>query len=278
MIEVERAVDGLRLVGCARDEDLARAGEALARELPLGESALCERRQVAGLDVWLKSEPMKPRVARRLALRARLLGRPYPRLAEYANLRWLREHGFGAPEPLLALVGLRAGHGCWQLLVTRAVPKARNLRSVLETRTGPVDELLEVLGRSVAGLHAAGFVHRDLYPRNLLVHEGSDVPEIVFLDAWRGGARPQLRGPAYDLACLFLHTPLWLEGNEAARLVEAYLAERTRLGSPVDGRRLVRRLERGRRGLIRRLVAEPGRSRGLSLPDEAWQVGWRDPA
>lgn len=277
MIQVERALDDSSLVGLARDVELAAAGEGLARELRPETGSLCEPRHFAGLDAWLKSEPIAPRVARRLALRARLLGRPYPRLAEFENLLWLREHGFGAPEPLLALIGLREGRARWQLLVTRAVPQARDLRSVLEAREGSLHELLEVLGARIAALHAAGFVHRDLHPRNLLVREAPSGPEVLFLDAWRGGARRQLRGAAYDLACLFLHLPEWLDEREQGQLFEAYVRGREAQSAPIRPRTFARRVARGRRGLIRRARTEPGRLRGLPLPDPTWSLPIPDP-
>jgi tRNA A-37 threonylcarbamoyl transferase component Bud32 len=272
MIEVDLVHDGVRLVGLARDEGLAAELPEFVRRVDLVREVRCERRPWAGNDAWLKSEPLASGPARRHRLRARFLGRPYPRRAEFENLAWLRSHGFGAPEPLVACVGRVGGRALWQFLVTSTVQDATDLRSFLERRPMELGALLDELGQQVAALHALGFVHRDLFPRNLLLRGGPERPELFFLDAWRGGARPQLRAADHDLACLFLHLPLWLERGELERLFEAYLAGRARHARAPNAARLARRIERGRRGLIRRLEAEPGRLRGLPLPEASWRM------
>jgi hypothetical protein len=83
--------------------------------------------------------------------------------------------GFGAPPVLLA--ARRAGAG---LLVMRDAG-GEDLLAALERRgASPALKrtLLRGLGREVARLHAAGFVHGDLVPPNVLVREHG----FVFLD------------------------------------------------------------------------------------------------
>ena len=106
--------------------------------------------------------------------------------------------------------------------------------------------MLDELADEVARMHALHFVHRDLYPRNLLVRGPDRARRIVFLDAWRGGARLQLRGPAYDLGCLFLHLPEWLSVERQQRLFERYLAQRAIQGKPAEAAPLRRALIRER--------------------------------
>jgi tRNA A-37 threonylcarbamoyl transferase component Bud32 len=201
---------------------------------------------------YLKHGPLRGKARLRHGLRG-ALGLPLPRLAEYANLTWLREHGFGAPRPLAALAVHRRGLPVFQALATEEVPGARTLRSFLEEGHEGRADVLRTLGREVGRLHARGFVHRDLFPRNVLVTLEADAPRLSFLDAWRGGPGRGLRGPTYDVACLFLYAPALLERDEEALLLDAYLESRSRAGESLDARRLLADATRQRRRLVARL-------------------------
>lgn len=179
-----------------RVREAARAGERLA--------AWIELEGPPGGRGYLKGAPLDGKARLRHRLRE-LARRPLPRVAELANLGWLRARGFRAPEALAAGALRRGGTAVYQFLLTAEVAGARTLDAALANAT-PDARLACVrhLGRLVRELHALGFVHRDLYPRNVLVTGAPEDGELHLLDAWRGGARRQLRGPAHDHACLML--------------------------------------------------------------------------
>ncbi len=209
------------------------------------------------LRLFAKWSSFRGKARWRHAARA-LFGRPLPRLNEFANLTWLREHGFGAPRPVLAGAAWRGGAPAFQFLFTEAIENARTLDELLED--GP-DELrlpaLETLGREVGKLHARGFVHRDLFPRNLLVTVAGEAPRIHFLDAWRGGPGFGLRGPAYDLGCLMLSGAGLVEPEEQKALFDAYFGARDGAGKPARRMELLRAAARERRRLQRRFPHPP---------------------
>ena len=215
---------------------------------------------LAGQRVYLKSGPLRGKARLRHGLRARV-GLGIPRVREYDNLEWLREHGFGAAEPLAAGVFRRGGFPYFQFLATRAVEESRTLRDHLPACT-PAERvsLATHLGCEVARLHDTGFVHRDLFPRNLLITVENGAPLIAFIDAWRGGPRRALprfaRGADYDLACLMLYGVELFEDSEVSALLDAYFdargmdarARASTLSRVARTRaRLVRRLERSGR-------------------------------
>jgi len=253
----------LRLApGVEREPVLQRVLGPATEQLHLGEvTGLGDRR------AYLKGSPLRGRARLRHALR-RALGLGLPRLTEFENLLWLRDNGFEAPLPLAAgsLEG-RAGPR-WQFLLTELVEPAEPLGALLEREGERALELFLLAARTAARLHARGFVHRDLYPRNLLVQDGASGPTLILLDAWRGGARRQLRGPAHDLACLLLHAPRWLDGEATQEVLRAYSAGLGPRGS--DVRSLRRAVDRARERERRKLVRDPARLRGRPLPTREW--------
>jgi hypothetical protein len=116
--------------------------------------------RVAGSSgaAWVKSYP--PPDGRR-ARRAFALGRA------------LAAAGFAVPPALLVATRGKAG-----LLVTREVGGEDLLAATAHAAPGERRRLLRALGAEVARLHAAGFVHGDLVPANIRVHEG----RFIFLD------------------------------------------------------------------------------------------------
>jgi len=222
--------------------------------------------RLCGRTVHLKYGPLAGGARWRYGLRA-ALGTPPPRLAEYGNLLWLRANGFGAPLPLAAGVERSGALPSFQFLATEEVAGTLTLRAFLEEarEVARRRSVFEMLGAEVARLHAAGFVHRDLFPRNLLVGTTGDRPTLSFLDAWRGGpgrAAP-LRGPTYDLACLLLYLPLLASEEEIALLCTCYFERR---GGARE--RTLRSAARQRRALVARLVAR-GRT-DPPIPPRDW--------
>lgn len=214
---------------------------------------LGELRQLEGLGVYLKGSALRGRASVRHGVRRVVLRRPAPRLCEFANLRWLRSRRFLAPEPIAAGVLYESRLPRYQFLVTREVEGAVGIVEHLQQSDAAerVARFRE-LGMEVARMHAEGFVHRDLFTRNLLVRAAEGTRRVVFLDAWRGGARRQLRGPAYDLGCVLLDFErVWTE-EEREGFWRSYLEGRETAGSPADRGRLQRAAERERERRRRR--------------------------
>lgn len=220
--------------------------------------------------LYLKGSPLRLRPALRHGLR-RAAGLALPRLAEFENLLWLRAHGFAAARPLVAGVYLGAGLPRYQFLATELVPGAATLEQRLPG--APAQERaawLTALARDLAALHRLGFVHRDLFLRNLLVGSadatGSMAPRCVFLDAWRGGARRGSRGPDHDLGCLLLEGASVFTRAEQSLFLGTYRAESLRLGRVLPGN-WARRVERARAGMFaRESRRHPGLARAWSFP------------
>jgi len=249
----------------------------------LERSALAGRRESrrCTLGEWhafYKGSALRGKHALRHALRRALGWSDIPRLQEFENLTWLREHGFLAPRPLLAGVFTRSGVPRFQFLCTEFVADAPTLDAWLArtSRWGALAavaqseraSVVSALARDLAQLHSLGFVHRDLFARNLLVSSAGGARRIVFLDAWRGGPRRGSRGPEHDVACFFLDGASLLEREEQALFLSTYGAERARCGRALP-RGWLGRVERCRKGVFRR----ESRRRGASVPAE-----WAPPA
>jgi hypothetical protein len=195
-------------------EDLAGAARAERGPRPLGP-----------FQAYFKGSPLATRPALRHAVR-RVAGLEIPRLQEFSNLEWLRARGFLAARPLLAGVRSRAVLPRYQFLFTELRPAESTLGQWFPLAP-PAERArrLAALARDVARMHGLGFVHRDLYPRNLLVPTDGADPRCAFLDAWRSGpgrglrARPRLPAPRRRQP---LHTrgavrlPAQLPGGEPA--------------------------------------------------------------
>jgi tRNA A-37 threonylcarbamoyl transferase component Bud32 len=174
-----------------------------------------------------------------------------PCVREHENLRWLRARLFQAPEPLAAGACWRGGMPTFQFLLTRAVPDARTLDAFLAASAAAERALvLDELAREVARMHALGFIHHDLFPRNILVTDAGP-SRVWFLDCWAGGPGHLARGPAYDLACLTLGAEPFA-ADEVERLFAAYLDERRAQDRPADVLELGAATERARAALAQR--------------------------
>lgn len=203
----------------------------------------------AGTAAFYKGSPLRGKHALRHAVRRALRVSEIPRLQEFHNLVWLREHGFLAPRPLLAGVFTRQGLPHFQFLVTEWLAEAPTLGEFLGS-AGASDRttVLRALATDLARLHALGFVHRDLFARNLLVVESA---RIAFVDAWRGGPRRGGRGPLHDLSCLFLDAALLLDAREQRDLLQTYRSA-SRAHGPGPPADWLARLAQGRAAVFRR--------------------------
>jgi tRNA A-37 threonylcarbamoyl transferase component Bud32 len=263
----------LVLIGAPRFFD---AAEGLARERSTERRPEPSPVELDGRRAWFKGGHLRGSSRLRHAARRVLLASPPPRHREYENLTWLREHGFLAPDPLVAGVTFRAGLPGFQFLVTANVPDAVTLRVFLEQTqgTGERAAVLEELACETARMHALSFVHHDLFPRNLLVGPGHDLDgtpkRVTYIDAWAGGPRPGLRGPAYDLGCLMLRGSELMDEDEQRAFFAAYLAGRAAHGRPLDSARFLDRVRRERDAWVRRLARRPAEQRGLGAPVAGW--------
>lgn len=260
---LQTALGALTIVG-ERADEIAIATEialdAARRARPIGAFV-----PFAGARAYLKAEPLRGRARARWTIKRALFRRPLPRLSEYENLRWLRARLFQAPRPLCAGVFSRAGAPWFQFLLTQEVTDVCTLEEFLsddphETRASPSApggalrrEVVAELAVEVARMHALGFIHHDLYPRNLLVARDAAHSRIHFVDAWAGGPPPQVRGAAYDLGCLTLDTPHTFRADELEAFFVRYGAERAVQDRPVDIVALVERTRTERERLGRKL-------------------------
>lgn len=205
------------------------SGAKIARRLSLGTD-----------EFYVKASPLKPSAARRHAWRSRLFSIAPPRLAERENLAFLNRVGIPAARPFLAGVFWDRGRPVYQALATLWIPDSTSLAERLESGAFSASEARD-LGLLASRLHAHGFVHRDLFARNLIL-----CPERgwTVLDAWRGGTRRGWRGPAWDLACLLAEPGVTIPASHERALLDAYAES----GSA----RTLARLEREKRKVARR--------------------------
>ncbi|HEY8495002.1 MAG TPA: lipopolysaccharide kinase InaA family protein [Myxococcota bacterium] len=190
----------------------------------------------------------------REAVKARIGRAPADR--EWRALAALHAAGLPVPEPL-ALGALPDGDRLLVLSWIEGVPfEAALLAAAPPARRA----LLVVLGRLLARLHAAGWVHGDLHPGNLLVRAGAP----VLLD-WQRARRtraPQAR--ARDLArlehALAHHVPLSdrMRLRAAALALERPFDDPARAALRAAGEAVERRAVAFARGRTRRLL-RPGR-------------------
>ena len=249
-------------------ESLAGELESSARDARKGRGF----RSSGGTSVFVKYGPLRGRSRLRHALRRALGLSELPRIQEFENLDWLRDSGFGAPRPLAAGVAGSQYLASFQFLVTEQVRSTQTLAEFFgKGRTEKRSDVLELLGRELARLHALGFVHRDLFLRNLLIQEEGGALQIFFLDAWRGVPRTRsggLRGPEYDVACLMLEGATAFDRDEQRLFLHSYEVERGSRGHSLSRTTFFRRTEKLRRAVL----AREGRRR-----DEQFAPSWTPP-
>jgi tRNA A-37 threonylcarbamoyl transferase component Bud32 len=174
--------------------------------------------------------------------------------SEFVALGLMRQLGIQAVRPI-AFGERRIGHfvrSCF--LVTEAVPDAMPLSSFIKTFGDRRDsaqaqrsrrEILTALARQVRHMHEAGFVHRDLFWRNVLIRFLPDSRfEFYFLDASVGKRiRMQQRRQdsiVSDIAAMGALAPDFCSKADQMRFLLTYL-DTPRLG-PQD-RQWLRRVQ-----------------------------------
>ena len=239
---------------------------ALGLPTGVGPGALAGPVEFAGQRAWFKAGPLAGRARLRHGLARVCAGAPPPRAREALNHHWLMARLFQVPAPLAA--GWFGGSfPRLQFLVSafvEAEPLAQRLGQLPPSDPNRRAWLAE-LAREAARMHALHFVHRDLYLRNVLVGPTELPRRLWFIDAWRGGERLQLRGPAYDLACLFFEAASLCSAGELREWLGQYAEERSAQGAPMNPERLFAAATRARAALCARARREPGRWR-LDLP------------
>jgi len=191
----------------------------------------------------------------REAAKARIGRAPADR--EWRALRALHAAGLPVPEPL----ALGAGPDGDRLLAMSFCEGAPFATALLAAAPRARRALLAALGALVARLHAAGWVHADLHPGNLLVRAGAP----VVLDWQRARRTRSAAARARDLARLEHSLAPLVPRADRVRLRAAALG----LARPFDaaaraalrggGAAADRRAEQFARGRTRRLL-RPGRA------------------
>jgi tRNA A-37 threonylcarbamoyl transferase component Bud32 len=259
----------------AQDEELARASFEPALEGLLAGGSAARAIELGGRRAWLKASRLSGKAAWRYGLRHALARRAPPRMREYANLAWMRERLFRAPEPFAAGFVARGARLRFQFLIEAFLEDVVPLDDALDrAEARERSALLDELAREVARLHALRFVHRDLYLRNLLVrppHRGEgDARRLAFVDVWRGGPHEWMRDEAYDLGCLMLEGAGLLTPDEQTRLWSVYFDGRAAQGRPADRGALLAAAARERATQLARVRREPHRWRRAEPPAPDW--------
>ncbi len=176
-----------------------------------------------------------------------------PEVVEFKGLVFLREHGVPAVRPVAAASRTEKGRLVAHALLTEHVPDTVDLARRLATPGDPVRDdpavrrrVAQLIGRHVHRMHSEGFVHRDLFPRNVLVRVDEDGPSVWFCDCRRGGPPSFRWKPDDDLATLDLDLKDHLPRTDRMRILRAYAGGR---GLAAWAKRLLARragLERAR--------------------------------
>jgi tRNA A-37 threonylcarbamoyl transferase component Bud32 len=176
-----------------------------------------------------------------------------PEVAEFKALQWLRENGVSAVKPVAAASETRGLRLVAHALVTEHVPGAIDLARRLETPGDPVREdralrrrVAELLGRLLHRMHSEGFVHRDCFPRNVLVKVEEGDARLWVCDCRRGGPPSWRRGAGHDLAALGSGLRGRMPRTDRLRALRAYL------DTGADPRPALQRVDRLREKVARR--------------------------
>lgn len=246
-----------------------RAAVALACDDAARDGRGIERVAFAGTDAWFKREVLFGKARVRWGLKALVFRAKVPRVAEYYHLSWLTERLFQTALPLAAGVFVRAGFPVRQFVITEHVADSTPFEAWFATAAS--DErgaVLDEIAREAARMHSIGFVHHDLFTRNLLVVPASHLRRVFFLDAWAGGPPPQLRGAAYDIACFLFDADTQFTRVEIERFLALYVEERAAQGRAVRRAEFVARVARERDQLVQRARSRPADRRGRAVPGE----------
>lgn len=98
-----------------------------------------------------------------------LLRRPFPRVAEFHNLGWLRAAGVPAAKPLVGCVWSLRGLPRHQFSAAELIADARGLDQLAQGQDAGLGEALVATGKAVAAMHVAGFAHGNCTPDAFVV-------------------------------------------------------------------------------------------------------------
>ncbi|MCK6456296.1 MAG: lipopolysaccharide kinase InaA family protein [Phycisphaerae bacterium] len=175
----------------------------------------------------------------RLALRGTVLRSSRAR-AEFRILRNMRRHGIQAVRPIAWGERRRYGTVRSCFLMTEAVPESMALSSFIHTFGGRHSSyrtpaamrarrvILTTLAEQIRFMHNAGFVHRDLFWRNVLIRPLPNQEfEFYFLDA-SVGRRIRVRqwrkeSIVRDLAAIAVLAPEFCSRADQLRFIRVYL-------------------------------------------------------
>ena len=220
--------------------------------------------------VYVKSSSPIP-FGRRLKNAFRSTGpwRRAPRIREFQNLLKLRERGIPAVPPLVAAENRIFGFLERQLLITERIVDSDSLFDLAFQKKLDQDQLYSInrkLGNLVGRMHNAGFCHRDLFLRNILVGINGTEPSFHFIDC-HGGRwfRMPGRAFAYDLGCYEKWAATLFDVKTRGHFFAGYLEARPgvniekmlRLTNRARQRIVLRRLKRKRLHHKKRQHLEP---------------------
>lgn len=210
-------------------------------------------------EVYVKSSSSIP-FRRRLKNVLRSTGpwRRAPRIREFQNLLRLKQKGIPAVRPLLAAERRVFGFLERQLLITERIADSSSLFDLAVKETLDKEQLFSInrrLGNLVGRMHNAGFCHRDLFMRNILVAVNGAEPSVHFIDCHQGRWQ-QIPGRAfsYDLGCFEKWAATLFDKNTRAHFFAGYLEVRPgenlskllRLTNQARQRIIIRRQKRKR--------------------------------
>jgi tRNA A-37 threonylcarbamoyl transferase component Bud32 len=152
-----------------------------------------------------------------------------PEVREFRNLAFLREKGVPAVRPVAAASETRSLRLVAHVLLTEHVTDGVDLARRLAQPGDPVREdpavrrrVAELLGRNVHRMHLEGFVHRDLFARNVVVRVEEDTPFLWLCDCRRGGPPSMRRKTVDDLATLDLDLQGRMSRTDRLRALRGY--------------------------------------------------------
>ena len=130
---------------------------------------------------------------------------------EVRNLQYFAALGLGTPKVIACGQEYRFGLLQRSVLVTAEVTGALDLAALIREKglyacgIASARAILAQVAISAQILHTAGFYHKDLKPRNILVRRNGEQPELFFFDCPSGHQPPKFmlhRGIVRDLAHL----------------------------------------------------------------------------
>lgn len=163
-----------------------------------------------------------------------------PEVNEFRVLAWMRQNQVPAVRPVAAAARTKGGRLVAHALLTEHVPAAVDLQRRLQDPADPLRtaratrrRVGELIGRCLQRMHSFGYVHRDVFARNILVRLDEDGPRIWFLDCRRGGPPSWRSGSWHDLATLDADWKgRWPRSDRLATL-RAYLSEEDAAGPAI---------------------------------------------